>query len=117
RFLLAHIPAGHHALEIDGRSASSSGRKYGVFELGVDLTEGKTLILPYTIWMTELDTVHAVHIQFPTTQEVVVTTPTLPGLELHIPPKTIITDIDGRTATEISITPIPISQPPFPLPA
>jgi RHS repeat-associated protein len=117
RFLLANVSAGHHALVIDGRTASLPGRKYGVFETGIDLQEGKTLVLPYTIWMTELDMVHAVHIQFPTTQEVVVTTPTLPGLEFHIPPKTIVTDIDGKVADEISITPIPISQPPFPLPA
>ena len=117
RFLLAGVSAGHHALEIDGRTASVPGRTYGVFEAGVDLQSGKTLALPYVIWMTELDTAHAVHVQFPTTSEVVLTNPLLPGLEFHIPPHTVITDIDGKIAQQISITPIRISQPPFPLPA
>jgi hypothetical protein len=66
--------------------------------------------------MTELDMAHAVHVQFPTKSEVVITTPTLPGLEFHLPPNTTITDIDGNVANLISITPVPITQPPFPLP-
>ena len=66
--------------------------------------------------MTELDTAHAVHVQFPTTEEMVVKTQALPGLEFHIPPHAVITDIDGKIAHEISITPIPLDRPPFPLP-
>ena len=66
--------------------------------------------------MTQLDTAHAVHVQFPTKQEIVITTSTLPGLEFHIPPNTVITDIEGKIANQISITPIPLNQPPFPLP-
>ena len=117
RFLLTDMSAGHHALVIDGRTATVSGRTYGVFEAGIEAQQGQTLVLPYKIWMTELDVAHAVRVQFPTTQEVVITTPTLPGLELRLPPKTVVTDIDGKIATQISITPIPLSQPPFPLPA
>jgi YD repeat-containing protein len=116
RFLLAHVAAGHHALAIDGRTAGDGNHAYGVFEVGVDLQDGQTTVLPYKVWMTALDTAHAVKVQFPTTAEVVTTSPLLPGLEFHIPPKTVITDIDGRVATEISITPIPIKKPPFPLP-
>jgi RHS repeat-associated protein len=116
RFLIAHIKAGHSPMVIDGRTASLPGHTYGVFEVGVDIIDGHTNVLPYTIWMTELDTAHAVHIQFPTVREVVVTTPTLPGLEFRIPANTVITDIDGKIASEISITPIPIVRPPFPLP-
>ena len=52
----------------------------------------------------------------PTSDEVVVTTPHIPGLELHLPPGTIIRDKDGELVTEISITPIPVDRPPFPLP-
>ena len=44
------------------------------------------------------------------------TTPHIPGLELHLPPGTIIRDKDGELVTEISITPIPVERPPFPLP-
>jgi hypothetical protein len=62
------------------------------------------------------DFAEVVKVPFPTTAEVVVTTPLLPGLEFRIPPNTTITDIDGNVASDISITPVPIKQPPFPLP-
>lgn len=116
RFLLKDLASGHHALVIDGRSAGRKGATYGVFEAGVDIKPGMTNVLDYTIWMTQLDTAHAVKVPFPTTAEVVITNPLLPGLEFHIPPNTTITDIDGNVASEISITPVPIKQPPFPLP-
>ncbi len=116
RFLLTNALPGQQDLVIDGRTASLPGHAYGVFETGVQVIAGHTVVLPFTIWMTELDMVHAVSVKFPTTQEVIITTPTLPGLEFHIPPHTIITDIDGKVATQISITSIPLKQPPFPLP-
>jgi|SRR6266576_3822456 len=101
---------------IDGRSANRSGKSYGVFEVGVDVAENITNVLGYTIWMTALDTAHAVTIASPTVSETVVTTPLLPGLELHLPPRTVIRDHDGHAVTQISITPVPLAQPPFPLP-
>jgi YD repeat-containing protein len=117
RFLLANVTAGHHAIVIDGRSANRRNEVFGVFEVGIDLIEHQTTILPYKIWMTELDMAHAVRVQFPTTKEVVITTPKFPGLEFRIPPNTVITDLDGKIADKISITPIPLDKPPFPLPS
>jgi RHS repeat-associated protein len=116
RFLLLPLRAGHHVLFVDGRKARSAGQVYGTYEIGVDIAAGKTNVLNYKIWMTVLDTSHAVKIASPTTSDTVVTTPTLPGLELHIPKGTVITDHDGKVVREISITPIPTAQPPFPLP-
>src|SRR5439155_5768191 len=98
-------------------TAGRANSVYGVFEVGVNMPAGQTTVLNYTIWMTPLDTAHAVRVPFPTASEVVVTTPLLPGLEFRIPANTTITDIDGKVASEISITPISIQQPPFPLPA
>jgi len=46
RFLLTKVVAGHHAMVIDGRTASRPGHTYGVFEVGVDLLEGSTTVLP-----------------------------------------------------------------------
>src|SRR4029453_6828599 len=51
----------------------------------------------------------------PTSSEVVVTTPYIPGLELHLPPGTTIRGEDGQTVTRLGITPIPIDRTPFPL--
>jgi RHS repeat-associated protein len=103
------------AMIIDGRTASRKQVTYGVFKDGVDVTAGRTNVLKYTIWMPQIDTAHAVTLPVPTTSEVVVTTPLARGLEFHIPAGTTITDIDGKVTNQVSITPIPISQPPFPL--
>jgi RHS repeat-associated protein len=118
RFLLVleGVPSGWCELTIDGRTASRPGRAYGRFEAGLAIEAGRTTLLPYTIWMTALDTQHAVTIPSPTTSEVVVTTPRIPGLELHLPPHTVIRDADGQVVREVTITPIPVDRPPFPLP-
>ena len=116
RFLLQNLAAGHNVMMIFGDSANTPLRKYGVYEVGVEVKGGITNALSYVIWMTPLDTAHAVKIPSPTTSETVVTSPLLPGLELHLPPNTLITDARGKTVTEITITPVPLDRPPFPLP-
>ena len=117
RFLLEDIEPGHEELEIDGASASRGNKKYGFFEAGIDIQEGRTNVLDYTIWMPRLDTRHEVRIPKTTTHEVVVTTPKIPGLELHIPAGKTIEDEDEHAVRRISITAIPVDRPPFPLPA
>jgi RHS repeat-associated protein len=116
RFLLTSIPPGHHVLLIDGRPANRSGQAFGVFVVGVDALPERTNTLPQPVWMPAIDTGHALAIPSPTTEEVVVTTPHIPGLELRIPPGTVIRDRDGEVVTQISITPVPVDRPPFPLP-
>lgn len=117
RFLLTMKAAvnGRRVLQIEGETASSPGRSYGFFEYGMTVIGAQTNVLPFTIWMPKLDTAHAVTIPSPTTKEVVVTTPKIPGLELHIPPATVIVGEDGKPVTRVSITPIPVDRPPFPL--
>jgi RHS repeat-associated protein len=115
RFLLERIPPGHREMLIDGRSANRAGRTYGVFEVGLELTAGRTNILPYKIWMTEIDTAHAVSIPSPTTAETVITSPAIPGLEVRIPAGSTIYDHERRVVRELSLTQIPIDRPPFPL--
>src|SRR5262249_6514177 len=51
-----------------------------------------------------------------TTQETVITTPLIPGLELHLPAGAVIRDHAGHRVTEIGLTPVPLDRPPFPLP-
>ena len=116
RFLLTSIASGWCELVIDGRTANQPGRTYGVFEVGIEIKAEQTNILPYTIWMPWIDTAHAVTIASPTTSEVVVTNPEIRGLEVHIPANTVIRDHEGNVVTEVSITPIPLDRPPFPLP-
>jgi hypothetical protein len=117
RFLLRGLAPGHHVLVIDAQTATGSNAAYGRYEVGITVLPSKTNVLNYTIWMTQLDMAHAVTIPSPTSKETVITNPALPGLELHLPPNTVITDAAGKTVRQISITPIPLNQPPFPLPA
>src|SRR5438093_1741891 len=79
-------------MHIDARSAARGGRTYGFYEVAVDVLASRTTALSYTIWMTKLDTAHAVSVPSPTTAEMIVTTPRLPGLELRIPAGTVIRD-------------------------
>jgi RHS repeat-associated protein len=118
RFVL-EVPeaaSGFHVLEIEGASASTPGRTYGRFEARVTVEAGQTTPLRFTIWMPRIATAYAVAIPSPTRQETVVTSPLIPGLELHLPPNTVIRNEDGEVVRELTITPIPLDRPPFPLP-
>src|SRR5262249_1672438 len=104
RFLIQKIPTGHCKLEIDGTTVKSATAAYGIVTPSIDIKAGITNVLPYMIWMTPLDTAHAVAIPLVTTSEFVVSNPAIPGLELHLPPGTSITDYDGKPVTQLTIT-------------
>jgi RHS repeat-associated protein len=116
RFLIEGIPAGDQVLEIDGKTANGPGIEYGFYEVGVDIEKHVTNTLDWTIWMTPIDTSTAVEIESPTDREVVLTSPSIPGLEVHIPKGALVTDEDGEAVDELTLTPIPVDRPPFPLP-
>ncbi|MBR8091543.1 Ig-like domain-containing protein [Burkholderia cenocepacia] len=116
RFLLSGVNAGAQTLVIDGRSANRPGKTFGYFEALVSVDAGKTTVLPYTSWMPMIDTAHSVKFDSPTASEVVITTPYIPGLEVHIPKGTVLRDRTGHIINELSITPVPVDRPPFPLP-
>jgi len=116
RFLLENIPSGRQVIWIDASTANTGNATYGTYELGEDIVAGKTTVLNYTIWMTQLDTAHAVNIPSPTTQETVITNPAMPGFELRLPVNSVIVDRYGKTVHQITITPVPLNKPPFPLP-
>jgi RHS repeat-associated protein len=117
RFLLVLKTANtsRRVLRIRGKTANRPGHQYGFFEYGLSLTAGHTTVLPFTIWMPRLDTAREVVIPSPTTTETIITTPGIPGLELHLPAGTVLQGEDGKTVTRLGITPIPVDRPPFPL--
>jgi YD repeat-containing protein len=118
RFLLAMDPWTSRMAElaIDARTASRPNRTYGFYEARIAVRAGRTNVLPFTIWSPLIDTAHQVTIPSPTVSETVISTPLIPGLELHLPAGTVITDEDHQIARTISITPIPLDRTPFPLP-
>ncbi len=115
KFVLTGLPGGHVVVRVDGRTGTS-GRPFGSFDIGVDLKGGQVLVLPYTVFLPEIDAAATVHVPSPTTTETVLTTKAIPGLEVRLPAGTVVRDADGNVATELSLTPIPIDRPPFPLP-
>ncbi|MBA3241725.1 MAG: Ig-like domain-containing protein [Acidobacteria bacterium] len=117
RFLLRSLTKGHHVLYADGRTANNGNREYCLFKIGVDVETGQTSVLPFTIWMPRVDTKNAVEISSPTRNEVAITTPYIPGLEVRLPQGVVVRDTEGRTVSRLSITPIPVDRPPFPLPS
>ncbi|MCP2243377.1 RHS repeat-associated core domain-containing protein [Lentzea aerocolonigenes] len=116
KFALTGLPDGHVVLRVDGGTANTPGRKFGSFDIGVDVKGGQVLVLPYTVFLPELDPAATVHVPSPTKGETVLTTKAIPGLEVRLPAGTVVRDGDGNVATELSLTPIPIDRPPFPLP-
>ena len=114
--LLDGLTTGEHTFDIDARTANTPQRTYGFYEVRWKIHAGRTNVLPFTIWSPLIDTAHQVTIPVPTTQETVVTTPTMPGLELHLPAGTTVIDEDHKVVRTISLTPIPLDRTPFPLP-
>lgn len=116
RFLLQGLSPGHVELFVDGRTASTRSTAYGQFLIGAEVISGVTSSLNFTIWMPVIDTAHAVPLPSPTTREVDVTSPLLPGVVLKIPAGAIIRNVDGSIATSVSLTPVPLNRSPFPIP-
>lgn len=116
RFLLQGVPPGFAKMEIDGASANVATSRYGYYAARIELKPRETTIVPYVIWMPRLDPEGTVHIASPTTSETTITSPRIPGLELHIPAGTVIRDRLGHIATEVNVTAIPVDRPPFPVP-
>jgi hypothetical protein len=116
RFLLARVSAGPQVLTMDGATANTAGATYGIFDVTLPVEPRRTTVVPYTIWMPQLDTVNVVRFAPPTTAEVVISTPKIPGFEIRLPPGTVVEDRHGRPVTQLAITAIPPDRPPFPLP-
>jgi RHS repeat-associated protein len=116
RFLLSGLPAGPQVLAIDGRHPGPGNANYGEYFVRVEVKGGQTTVFPQTFWLNKLDPHGTVAIASPTIKETVVRSPWIPGLELLIPPGTVIRDSRGSVVREVNITPIPVDRPPFPLP-
>jgi RHS repeat-associated protein len=117
RFLLQNVAPGTQVLAIDGNAVKQRGGNYGFYLAQVKIEDKKTNVLGYTIWLSRLDPAGKALVPSPTVKETVLTTPRIPGLELHLPPGTVIRDIAGNIVTELNMTAIPTDRPPFPIPA
>ncbi|WP_225642595.1 RHS repeat-associated core domain-containing protein [Streptomyces werraensis] len=116
RFLLTGISADTRTIVVDGATANTIKRTYGRYDIRVKPKAGKTTDLGFPVWMTPLDMAHTVRFSAPTTKEVVLTTPRIPGLEIRLPKGSVVRDENGKPVTELGITAIANDRPPFPMP-
>jgi RHS repeat-associated protein len=111
RFTLVNVPAGRQEIYIEGHQAGD----YGSYLFGVDIDAGEDNDLDAPVWMPKLDKDAWFNINSPTTEETVVKSARLPGLEIRIPKGVIIRDHRGRPVTRVNLTPMPIDTSPFPV--
>lgn len=116
RFLLSHLQAGKQVLAMDGQAAQQGNNRYGYYQVQVTIEPGITNVLSYTMWSSKLDANGTINLPSPTTKDVVLTSPRIPGLELHLPAGSVIRDHNGKVITQINMTAIPTDRPPFPIP-
>ncbi|MFE9776386.1 RHS repeat-associated core domain-containing protein [Streptomyces sp. NPDC005931] len=116
RFLLPGISPRATTLVVDGSTANTRKRAYGRFDIRIHPKAGTSVDLGFPVWMTPLDTRHTVTFDAPARKDVVLTTPSIPGLEVRIPKGSVVRDERGKPVTRLGITAIPLDRPPFPLP-
>ena len=115
RFLLTGVRPGQRDLMVLGGSAALRGT-YGRYCIHVYVAARQTNVLPFTVWMPRIDWGHGVSIPTKTRHRLVITTPRIPGLEVIVPAGTRVTDGDGHAIHRLSITPVPLDRPVWPLP-
>lgn len=115
RFKLTGVPAGSQTLYVDGTTADTPNHSYGQFVTNVVLRKGVVLPLPYRMYLPRILPRDVVAIPSPTTRDMVITQPDVPGLEIHIPAGTVIKDYKGKIVTQLAIVPTPVDRAPFPL--
>lgn len=116
QFLLYDVPQGRQRLYVDGTTANAPGEEYGQFVVGVDVEANGLSQVPFTMWLPRIAARDKIQIPSPSTQELVLKHPDLPGMELRIPAGTVIRDQKGKIVTEVAIVPTPVNRSPYPLP-
>jgi RHS repeat-associated protein len=116
RFLISSLQSGRHGLVIGGHTVKTNGAPYGTFEVLLDIKPGRTNVLPFKIWLPLIDVGNATQLPERTTQLVVAKTPRIPGFEAHIPAGVVLRHPSGDLLKSLSITPLPVDRPVFPLP-
>ncbi|MCM2392740.1 RHS repeat-associated core domain-containing protein [Streptomyces albipurpureus] len=116
RFLLAGISPDTTTVVVNGASANTTQRTWGRFDIRVHPASGRSVDLGFPVWMTPLDTRHTLRFDSPTSADLILRTPAIPGLEVHLPTGSVVRDEKGNPVNELGITAIPLDRPPFPLP-
>jgi RHS repeat-associated protein len=116
RFLLVNVPIGPQQLLVDGTALTRGGWHYTKHYIRVEVSAAHTTVLPQSVYLSRIDPATEVSISSPAAQEIVLTHPAIPGLEVHIPRGTVLREYGGQVVTKVSITPVPVDRAPYPTP-
>ena len=115
-FVLEGLPAGRQELFVDGGPASHGDTHYGRFVVGADVKAKAISHMPFVMYLPRILPRDEITLPTPTTREVVLTHPDMPGLELHVPAGAVFKDRQGKVLSHIALVPTPVDHAPFPLP-
>lgn len=115
-FVLKDLSAGHQDVFVDGGSASHGDVKYGRFVVGANVKAKTISHMSFVMYLPRILPRDEITLPTPTTREVVLTHPDMPGLELHVPAGAVFKDRNGNVLTHIALVPTPVDHAPFPLP-
>lgn len=115
-FVLKGLPAGRQEVFVDGSAASHGDVRYGRFVVGADVKIKAISHMPFVMYLPRILPRDEITLPTPTTREVVLQHPDMPGLELHVPAGAVFKDRHGNVLTHIALVPTPIDHAPFPLP-
>jgi hypothetical protein len=113
---LVNIPAGKCELETDGESAEDQLNQHGKFDHDVTIVAGRTNQLGYIVWMTPIDGRSVVGVAANHAAEQSVVSAAIKGLEVKVPPGSVIRGADGKVVDKLTITRVPAGRTPFPMP-
>jgi len=116
RFVLNDVPSGHQVLFVDGSTANHGAFEYGEFLAAADIDPNVANAMPHNMYIPRITARDKVKVPSPTTTETVISHPSVPGLEIHIPPGAVFRDHKGKVITEFAIVPMPVDRSPVPVP-
>jgi RHS repeat-associated protein len=114
-FLIMDPPLGEQEVVADGRSASTPGVTYPVVPVVVTIVAGRVNEMGFIIYLPKIDTSTTTPID--PTRDTIITSPSIPGLEVIIPAGTTIRMPDGTPVSAVSVTAVPMDRAPMPPPA
>lgn len=115
-FMLKGLSAGRQEIFVDGDAASHGDVHYGRFLVGADAKAKTITHMPFVMYLPRILPRDEIILPTPTSREVVLRHPDMPGLELHIPAGAVFKDRNGHILSHIAIVPTPVDHAPFPLP-
>jgi RHS repeat-associated protein len=117
RFALIGVPDGRQVLYVDGSTANRASEEYGQFTASLALKANEANRVPYSLFLPRIAARDKIRVPSPTTEDLVVTHPSIPGMSIQIPAGTVLRNRKGQVITEFAVVPMPVDRSPIPAPA